>query len=278
MLEHIKPELVQKLLESLPAALAMTDKNNQIVWVNDSFVRITTLSRPELMGASVTALPEEIQNLFKQGHIYLDATNKRDAYWLACMSVQLEDYTLQYCSDVTELQGLIQDRETLKTKIAELNPHDPVTGMLNRRALFQNMEQQASRSRRYGNALSVMIMRVANLLDYIRHYGNENADKLLLSVSQTLNDQMRWADVIGRLDKTEFLFILPETSEEVTQELRDKVRDHVLKIALPAVDDGSFSLQLEFGMAQWRKGDDVGMLMQRARHMLDDEPGERLAG
>ena len=278
MLEHIKPELVQKLLESLPAALAMTDKNNQIVWVNDSFVRITTLSRPELMGASVTALPEEIQNLFKQGHIYLDATNKRDAYWLACMSVQLEDYTLQYCSDVTVLQGLIQDRETLKTKIAELNPHDPVTGMLNRRALFQNMEQQASRSRRYGNALSVMIMRVANLLDYIRHYGNENADKLLLSVSQTLNDQMRWADVIGRLDKTEFLFILPETSEEVTQELRDKVRDHVLKIALPAVDDGSFSLQLEFGMAQWRKGDDVGMLMQRARHMLDDEPGERLAG
>jgi diguanylate cyclase (GGDEF)-like protein len=278
MLDYIKPELVQKFLESLPAALAMLNKDNEIVWVNDSFVRITTLSRAELMGSVVTSLPEEVQNMFKQGHIYLDANNKRDAYWLACMSVELEDCTMQYCSDVTQLQSLIEDRESLKTKVAELNPHDPVTGMLNRRALFQNLEQQTSRSRRYGNAVSVMIMRIANLLDYIRHYGNENADTLLLSVSQTLNDQMRWADVIGRLDKTEFLLILPETSEEATRELREKIREHVSKIVLPAVEDGSFNLQLEFGMAQWRKGDDVGMLMQRARHMLDDEQGERMVG
>ena len=40
MLDHIKPELVRKFLESLPAALAMVDKDNKIVWVNDSFVRI----------------------------------------------------------------------------------------------------------------------------------------------------------------------------------------------------------------------------------------------
>ena len=278
MFDYIKPDLVQKFLESLPAALAMLNKDNEIVWVNDSFTRITTLPRSQLIGAAVSSLPDEIQSMFRQGHIYLDATNKRDAYWLACMSVQLEDYTMQYCSDVTQLQSLIEDRESLKTKVAELNPHDPVTGMLNRRALFQNLEQQTSRSRRYGNAVSVMIMRIANLLDYIRHYGNENADVLLLSVSQTLNDQMRWADVIGRLDKTEFLFILPETSEEVTLELREKVREHVSKIALPAVENDSFKLQLEFGMAQWRKGDDLGMLMQRARHMLDDEQGERKAG
>lgn len=277
MLEHIKPDLVQKFLESLPAALAMVDNDQQIVWVNDSFVRITTMPRNELMGVKISSLPSEIQSLFQQGHIYLDATNKRDAYWLACMSVQLEDYTLQYCTDVTEMQSLIEDRDLLKTKVAELNPHDPVTGMLNRRALFQNLEQQTSRSRRYGNAMSVMIMRIANLLDYIRHYGNENGDKLLLSVSQTLNDQMRWADVIGRLDKTEFLFILPETTEEVTQELLGKIRDHVMKIPLPAIEDGSFELHLDFGVAQWRKGDDVGMLMQRVRHMLDDEQ-ERLAG
>ena len=101
---------------------------------------------------------------------------------------------------------------------------------------------------------------------------------MLVSVSQTLNDQMRWADVIGRLDKTEFMFILPETSEEVTRELREKVREHVTRIPMPGVEDGSMHVQLEFGMAQWRKGDDVGMLMQRARHMLDNESGERMAG
>ena len=88
----------------------------------------------------------EVQDLFGDDHVYLTATNKRDAYWMACMSVPLGDYRLQYCSDVTELQNLIEDREGLKTKVAELNPIDQITGMPNRRALFQNLEQQASRS------------------------------------------------------------------------------------------------------------------------------------
>lgn len=278
MLEHIRPELTQQFLDSLPSALALVDKNGAIAWVNDSFVRITSLPREQLVGKTRTDLPQEIQGIFNPGHIYLEATSQRDAYWLACMSVRLDDYTLQYCSDVTELQNLIEDRETLKTRVAELNPIDPATGMLNRRALFQNLEQQASRSRRYGNAMSVMILRLSNLLEYIRKFGNENADKLLLKVSQTLNDQMRWADVLGRLDKNEFLFILPETSEAATEELREKVREHIGKIELPDVKAGEFELLMEFGMAQWRKGDDVGLLMQRAREQMDIEQKQALAG
>ena len=278
MLEHIKPELTQQFLDSLPSALALVDRNGAIVWVNDSFVRITSLPRERLLGARKTDLPLDIQNIFNPGHNYLEATSQRDAYWLACMSVKLDDYTMQYCSDVTQLQSVIEERETLKTRVAELNPIDAATGMLNRRALFQNLEQQASRSRRYGNAMSVMIFRLSNLLDYIRKYGNEHADELLLKVSQTLNDMMRWADVLGRLDKNEFLFILPETSEAATEELREKIREHLGKVELPDVKDNEFKLIMEFGMAQWRKGDDVGLLMQRAREHMDVKHKQAMAG
>lgn len=276
MLEHLKPQLVQQFLEALPAALALVDNREQIIWANDSFLRITTMSRQQVVGKPISDMSREVQDMFGQGHVYLTATNKRDAYWLACMSVQLGDYRLQYCSDVTQLQNLIEERENLKTKVAELNPIDQVTGMPNRRALFQNLEQQASRSRRYGNTMSVMILRLPNLLDFIKRFGNEHANELLLSVSQMLNDQMRWADVIGRLDKNEFLFILPETEEAVTSELRDKISDHLTRIPLPGAEGSDFELQAEFGMAQWRKGDDVGLLMQRARQSLDGA-SEKLA-
>lgn len=269
MLEHIEPKLVQHFVDSLPAALALVDESDHIVWVNDSFLRITSLSAAQVVGKPISAMNAEVQDLFGQGHVYLTATNKRDAFWLACMSVPLEKYRLQYCSDVTQLQSLIEDREHLKTKVAELNPIDPITGMPNRRALFQNLEQQASRSRRYGNSMSVMILQLSNLIDFIKRFGNDKANELLLSVSQMLNDQMRWADVIGRLDKNEFLLILPETEEAASHELRDKIREHLTRIPLPGAEGTDFKLHVEFGLAQWRKGDDVGLLMQRAREPLD---------
>lgn len=277
MLQHLPPELTQQFLDSLPAALALVDKNDEIIWVNDSFMRVTTLSEKQVVGKSLNSLGAEVQEMFKDGHTYLNATNKRDAYWMACMSVPLGEYRLQYCSDVTQLQGLIEDREGLKTKVAELNPIDQITGMPNRRALFQNLEQQASRSRRYGNSLSTIILRLNNLTDYIKKFGNENADQLLLSVSQMLNDQMRWADVIGRLDKNEFLFILPETEESVTGELRDKIQEHLAQITLPGADDSDFKLNSDFGMSQWRKGDDVTLLMERARESLDGVDSAKVA-
>jgi len=277
MLDHLAPDLVQEFVDSLPGALALVNTNNEVVWVNDSFLRVTTLSDSNVVGKQISDLSKETQDMFSEGHVYLTATNKRDAYWLACMTVPLGEFRLQYCSDVTQLQGLIEDREGLKTKVAELNPIDQITGMPNRRALFQNLEQQASRSRRYGNTMSVMILRLSNLSELIRAHGNDNANDLLLSVSQMLNDQMRWADVIGRLDKNEFLFIMPETEESATSELRDKIKEQMDKVVVPSTDDSQFDLIHEFGMAQWRKGDDVGMLMQRARQSLDGT-GEQMVG
>ena len=277
MLEHLSPHLVQQFVNSLPAAMALVNRNNEVVWINDSFLRITTLTSSNIVGKPISELGKEVQDLFSDNHVYLTATNKRDAYWLACMTMSLGEYKLQYCSDVTQLQSLIEDREGLKNKVAELNPSDPVTGMPNRRALFQNLEQQASRSRRYGNTLSIMILRLANLSEYIRAEGNDKANELLLKVSQTLNDQMRWADVIGRLDKNEFLFIMPETEESATSELRDKIIDHLTRIPVPTNNGNEFEIIHEFGMAQWRKGDDVNMLLQRARQSLDGA-GEQLVG
>jgi len=276
MLEHLKPDLVQQFLDSLPSALALVDDAGNIVWVNDSFLRVTSLPSTQVVGKPVSEMSAEVQGLFSQGHVYLNATNKRDAFWLACMSVPLGNYRLQYCSDVTQLQGLIEDRENLKTKVAELNPIDPVTGMSNRRALFQNLEQQASRSRRYGNSLSVMILRLQNMIEYIKRFGNDNSNALLLSISQMLNDQMRWADVIGRMDKNEFLLILPETEEVATNELRDKISEHMQRITLPGAENSGFKLLVDYGVAQWRKGDDVALLMQRARQSLEGQQ-EKLA-
>jgi diguanylate cyclase (GGDEF)-like protein len=225
MLDYVKPEVVQKFLDALPAALALMDHDEKVIWVNGSFLRITCLER----------------------------------------------------DDVTQLQGLIEDRENLKSKVAELNPIDQATGLPNRRALFQSLEQQCSRSRRYGNALSIMLLRMDNLAEYTKIFGGDNTNQLLLQVSQALNDQTRWADMIGRLDSNEFLLILPETEEIETRGLKEKLNTAMAAINLPGAEGTDFCLSVNFGMGQWRKGDDSDMLMQRAKQNLQGEKEEKLA-
>jgi diguanylate cyclase (GGDEF)-like protein len=277
MLDYVKPEVVQKFLDALPAALALMDHDEKVIWVNGSFLRITCLERDDVIGKRKQDLPLDAQSLFTDDHVYLPENRKRDAYWLACMSTPLEDYTLQYCSDVTQLQGLIEDRENLKSKVAELNPIDQATGLPNRRALFQSLEQQCSRSRRYGNALSIMLLRMDNLAEYTKIFGGDNTNQLLLQVSQALNDQTRWADMIGRLDSNEFLLILPETEEIETRGLKEKLNTAMAAINLPGAEGTDFCLSVNFGMGQWRKGDDSDMLMQRAKQNLQGEKEEKLA-
>lgn len=277
MLPHVETAELQRFLDGLPAALALLDAKGEIIWINAEFIRVTGLANAELLGKKTQSFDEDLQQLFTEETVALPATSKRAASWLTCISMQLGDKRLRYCSDVTQLHNLIHERESLKSKVAELNPVDEITGIPNRRSLFQSLEQQTSRSRRYGNPLSVMILRLLNLNKYREFAGEANTNHLLLQLSQMLNDQMRWADVIGRIDDNEFLFILPETEESVAHELHDKLKERMQKLELPGIEDNGFELIIDFGMAAWRKGDDVGMLMQRARVTLDDAKSKKVA-
>ena len=67
--------------------------------------------------------------------------------------------------------------------------------------------------------------------------------------------------MIGRVDDNEFMLIMPETQEQAASELRGKISERLNNISA----DDNYELLIEYGMTQWRKGDDVNTLMQRAR-------------
>jgi PleD family two-component response regulator len=83
-----------------------------------------------------------------------------------------------------------------------------------------------------------------------------------------LNDQMRWADIIGRLSDSDFLLVLPETHAEAASDIAEKIRERFEILDVPEVEVDANDIQVNFGVAEWQKGDDVGLLMMRAREML----------
>lgn len=275
MLDLIDSQLVQHFLSHLPTALALVDQNGRIAWCNNEFNRVSNQadSSESYSGKSVNELPREMQTLFSEELTVLEGRNGARVY-LAAISVPMAEHTLYYFSDVTNTQEMLKTQQVLQNKIQELLPTDPVTNLFNQRAMLSQLEQEAARSRRYGNTLSMMFFRLPSLQGYRARHGNDAADSLMLAISQSLKDQMRWADVIGRYDDNEFMLILPETAEQAAADLCGKILEQVSRIPLNSTDA---VLQVDFGMTQWRKGDDVGTFMSRARENLEISTARKVA-
>ena len=76
---------------------------------------------------------------------------------------------------------------------------DSLTGMPNKQAILNALEPQVSRSRRYDNILSLIIVQLTNLETLRSQIGNEQTNELIVACSHMLNDQVRWADMTNHI-------------------------------------------------------------------------------
>lgn len=271
MLGQLDSEDIQGFLNNLPAPLALLDQVGKLAWCNDGFARLAGEAATSLLTRPRTQLPLTVQALLRDGQAEIRMDGNTVS--MTCVAVSMGSHTLFYCNDVSLLQQMLQERNALQCQLNEYAPIDTKTGLLNSATLRAHLEQEAARSRRYGNTLSILLLRLNNLAQY-RQAAGKAADDLLLAIGQSLKDQMRWADVIGRMNDNEFLIIMPETAEQAAADLCGKILEQIGRIDLA---DDDFILQVDFGMTQWRKGDDVNLFMQRARHELEAGTPSKMA-
>ena len=272
MLEQLSPSQLATMLNSAPIGMLLLDGEGKVSWINDSLAEILGPRSQDLIGKSATTADSELRDLFKpEGEVSLEASGDIPAItWLTTTSNLSEQFQVKYFIDISSLSHLINERDRLLAQVQALSIKDEATGLLNRRGIFQALEPQVSRSRRYDNLLSVLTIKIANYEDLQQQLNADELNTLMLAMSQVLNDQMRWADAIGRLDDDEILMVLPETEANTAQLLADKIQARLAELFVPALADKSFEICTRFGMAQWQKGEDVALLMRRAHEMMEN--------
>jgi len=144
-----------------------------------------------------------------------------------------------YFSDVTEAEALIRDLASLENQVRQLEIKDPETGLLNRHAILHALDSQISRSRRYGNPLAAVVLR----------RGQAEAPAAMRQFCEELNSRLRWADQIGRLDRTGFLLVLPETNAADAAALAARLTESAAAV--------------HRSVTEWQRGDDARKLLQR---------------
>ncbi len=106
---------------------------------------------------------------------------------------------------------------------------DDLTGLLRRTFIFQRLEQEFSRARRYLRPLTVAMIDLDNFKSFNDHYGHPAGDQALMKIARLLQEEVRNSDFLGRYGGEEFLLALPETTAAEGKILLERCREKLAR-------------------------------------------------
>lgn len=155
--------------------------------------------------------------------------------------------------DVTELVEHATLLEQERTRLAEavdqlgyLASHDSLTDLPNRRSLWHALERTFARVSR-GQESALLFVDLDNFKMVNDTLGHAAGDRVLVTLTHLLSNQLRLGDLLARLGGDEFAVVLEDVEEKEALEIAERLRASV--DAAPFTIDGrSFNLSISVGL------------------------------
>ncbi len=170
------------------------------------------------------------------------------------------------------VKAMLRIRE-LMSKIKQVSTTDELTGLHNRKYMHERLDQEISRSKRYGLKLSCLLFD----LDFFKVvndiYGYSWGDVLLKSVAEKLKQLIRKEDILTRYGDEEFLVILPNTSEEQAFLFAERFRRDIERMEfIPAGEEERHPITISGGISTYpcmeNVDEDANTIIRYAEHAL----------
>ena len=155
---------------------------------------------------------------------------------------------LGFVTDPTDLDLLLARARTLLDFKAHLDTWqeaaftDHLSGLPNRRRLERQLEQEVSRTERYGHAFSLLMLDIDDFKKVNDSFGHEAGDEAIRILSKTLQEGIRGIDLAARIGGEEFAIILTETALGRALEVAERLRLSIKAMQIPVV--GSITVSL----------------------------------
>lgn len=165
-------------------------------------------------------------------------------------------------------RNLVRGNNELKrneARIRELMLTDPLTGLANRRRLYESMEQGIGRSHRHGRPLSVMMADIDHFKRVNDTYGHDVGDEVIRMMANCLREGIRTNDLAARFGGEEFIVLLEECSLDDAFQLADRIRKGLSEHVLPSMQQ---SITASFGVAELGPEETAASLLKRVDQAL----------
>lgn len=159
----------------------------------------------------------------------------------------------------------------------EQSQRDPLTGLFNRRTLYEVLERELSRVER-GHPLALLMLDLDGFKRVNDARGHLAGDELLQSIAAAVISSVRSVDLVVRYGGDEFVVLLPDTEEQAATAVADRVVDAIAAVGGAADVDEPVTASVGVGVA--KAGDTPRELLARAdelAYVAKQAGGNRLA-
>ena len=164
------------------------------------------------------------------------------------------------------LMAMLAGFRRLKAQAEFFAAYDVLTGLPNRRSVYDALGRLFAYARRARAPLGVVLIDLDLFKSVNDRFGHEAGDILLKAVSTAMAGAVRAGDMVARVGGEEFLALLPGTDAAGALVVAERIRSAIAKTDVPAAG-GTATASL--GVAELRAEDlDMADLLRRVDHAL----------
>ncbi|MDT0603050.1 tetratricopeptide repeat-containing diguanylate cyclase [Thalassotalea castellviae] len=134
-------------------------------------------------------------------------------------------------------------------KMAELSITDPLSGLYNRRYIFQYLDKLIAATTIPKGHLSILVIDIDDFKKINDTYGHPIGDRVIEVVSTLAKNALRTEDVMGRIGGEEFLCVLPRADTDIAEKIAQRMKNEISAYKFDAKDDKSFSVTISVGIS-----------------------------
>jgi diguanylate cyclase (GGDEF)-like protein/PAS domain S-box-containing protein len=238
--------LISTLLESVQDAVLVTtaepldSPGPVILYVNKALEALSGYPRHQILGRSPrlfqgaeterTTLRSFRAALEAWEPLELELLNYRrdgSSYWTEIKSTPLKDDRGCFAFWVS-VQRDVSQRRLSEIRRQEEVCSDDLTGLLNRRGITDHLQRAVAISDAAGSHLALIFCDLDRFKEINERFGHGVGDELLREVSQRLQRQLRFGDILARIGGDEFLVLASNINDasdayQVAQRLRSSL-------------------------------------------------------
>ena len=137
----------------------------------------------------------------------------------------------------------------LTAKLEELASTDPLTGVLNRRAFKERLEEEFGRSERLSRSFAFLMLDLDHFKQVNDQFGHLAGDEVLCNATNNIQDAIRGIDVVGRWGGEEFAILLPGANLAAAHIVARRILANIQRAAPMRDQSGYIPVTASIGLA-----------------------------
>ena len=166
------------------------------------------------------------------------------------------------------IKPFVEAKNEALAQVTQLAHYDALTGLANRRLIYQHLEKLLARSLRHQSYGALLMLDLNKFKAINDHYGHDAGDAILIAVAKQLVLALRQEDVVGRLGGDEFVVLLSQLEGG-----KNEIKERLAKVCETL--QSAINIPLSYNNVTLQVGASIGICLFSREKITRDEVVKR---